>query len=74
MAERFENLDDILRDWVKEKISKNLDDALNRYEKQEEEKNRFFFRKKILVQSQWAVERDQIKNKLVYKKVKKPLS
>ena len=46
MAERFENLDDILRDWVKEKISKNLDDALNRYEKQEEEKNRFFFRKK----------------------------
>ena len=43
MAERFENLDDILRDWVKEKISKNLDDALNRYEKQEEEKRPFLF-------------------------------
>ena len=34
MAERFENLDNILRDWAKE-----------RYDKQEEEKNRFFFRK-----------------------------
>ena len=39
MAERFENLDNILRDWAKEKISKSLDDALKRYEKQEEEKN-----------------------------------
>ena len=44
MTERFENLDHILRDWVKEKISKSLDDALNRYEKQEEGKNRFLLR------------------------------
>ena len=30
MAERLENLDNILREWAKEKISKSLDDALNR--------------------------------------------
>ena len=42
MTERFENLDNILHNWVKDKISKSLDDAFNRYEKQGEEKNRFF--------------------------------
>ena len=42
---RFENLDNSLRDWAKEKISKSLDDTLNRYEKLEEEKYGFFFRK-----------------------------
>ena len=31
MAERFENLYNILRDWAKEKIQKSLLDALNRY-------------------------------------------
>ena len=31
MAERFENLDNILRDWAKEKIQESLVDALNRY-------------------------------------------
>ena len=31
MAERFENLYNILRDWAKEKIQKSLFDALNRY-------------------------------------------
>ena len=45
MAERFENLDNILRDWAKEKIQTNLVDALNRYEKQEEKKKLFFLRK-----------------------------
>ena len=47
MAERSENLDNILRDWAKEKISKSLDDAVKRYDKQEEEKkkSRFSFRK-----------------------------
>ena len=43
MAERTENLNNILRDWTKEKIQKNLVDALNRYEKQEEEKEPFLF-------------------------------
>ena len=39
-GERLENLDNILRDWEKEKVQKSLVDALNRYEKQkEEEKN-----------------------------------
>ena len=70
MAERFENLDNILRDWVKEKIFKSLDDAWNRYEMQEEEKPFSFLgngSEKILEQSHSAVERDQIKNKLVSK-------
>ena len=33
MAESFENLDDILRDWAKDKVQKSLFEALNRYEK-----------------------------------------
>ena len=46
MAERFENLDNILGDWAKEKIHISLVVALNRYEKQEDKKNRFYdFRK-----------------------------
>ena len=44
MAESFENLDNILRDWAKDKVQKSIVEALNRYEKQEEErKSRFFF-------------------------------
>ena len=43
MAERFENLDNILRDWGKEKIQKSLVEALNRCKKQEEEKKCVFF-------------------------------
>ena len=31
MAEKFDNLDNILRDWTKEKIQKSLVDAFNRY-------------------------------------------
>ena len=40
MAESFENLDNILRDWAKDKVQKSLADreALNRFEKQEEER------------------------------------
>ena len=46
MAENFENLDNILRDWAKDKVQKSLVEALNRYEKQgEERQNRFHFRK-----------------------------
>ena len=62
MAERFENLANILRDWAKEKIQKSLVEALKRYEKKEEEtKKRFFLEdnsEKILEQSQSAVERN----------------
>ena len=36
MAENFEKLDNILRDWAKDKVQKSLVKALNRYEKQEE--------------------------------------
>ena len=32
MAESFENLDDIIRDWAKEKIQTRIVEALNRYE------------------------------------------
>ena len=37
MAERFENLDNILRDWAKDKVQKSLAKVLNMFEKQEEE-------------------------------------
>ena len=33
MAESFENLDNILHDWAKNKAQKSIVDALNRYEK-----------------------------------------
>jgi len=32
MAESFENLDNILRDWAKDKVQKSLAEALNRCE------------------------------------------
>ena len=38
MEESFQNLENILRDWAKNKVQKNLVEALNRYEKQEEER------------------------------------
>ena len=31
MAESFENLDNILHDWTKDKVQKSIVDALNRY-------------------------------------------
>jgi len=33
MAESFENLDNILHDWAKDKVQKSIVNALNRYEK-----------------------------------------
>ena len=38
MAESFEKLDNILRDWGKDKVQKSLAEALNRFEKLEEER------------------------------------
>ena len=38
MAESFENLDNILRDWAKDKVQKILANALNRFEKPEEKR------------------------------------
>ena len=38
MAESFENLDNILRDWARDKGQKSLAEALNKFEKQEEER------------------------------------
>ena len=43
MAESFENLGNILHDWAKDNTKKHLVEALNRYEKQEEEKKSFRF-------------------------------
>ena len=37
MADSFENLDNILRGWAKDKVQKSLAEALNRFERQEEE-------------------------------------
>ena len=34
MAESFDNLDNILRNWAKDKVQKSLVEALNRYEEQ----------------------------------------
>ena len=36
MAESFASLDSVLRDWVKDEIQKSVAEALNKYEKQEE--------------------------------------
>ena len=62
MAESFENFDNILRDWAKDKGKKSLAEALNRFEKQEQKKIKPFLLKndpkKVLEQSQSAVERD----------------
>ena len=42
MAESFENLDDILADWVNEDFEKSLVEAVDSYDKQEKErKSRF---------------------------------
>ena len=38
MAECFENLDSILRDWANDKVQKSVAKALKRFEKQEEER------------------------------------
>ena len=41
MAESFENLDNILRDWANDKLQISIAEALNRYEKQKEERKPF---------------------------------
>ena len=47
MADSFENEDNILRDWAKDKVKKSRPEALNRFEKPEEERQSRFFRKMI---------------------------
>ena len=42
MAERFEKLDNILRVWAKAKLQKGLPRHLNRFQKQEEERQSHF--------------------------------
>ena len=61
MAASFENLYNILRDWAKDEVQKSLTEALNGFEKQQEERyiKPFLLEndpEKILEQS--AVERD----------------
>ena len=41
MTKSYENLDNILLDWAKDKAQKSLFKALNKYEKQEEENKPF---------------------------------
>ena len=38
MAVSFENLDNTLRGWEKDKVQKELGEALNRFEKHEEKR------------------------------------
>ena len=46
MAESFENLQDILPDWVNEDVEKSLAETVDKFQKQEEEKrNTFLYRK-----------------------------
>jgi len=48
MAESFENLDNILHDWTKDKYKKSAVEALNRYEKnsrKKKDKSRLLLRK-----------------------------
>jgi len=50
MAESFENLDNIIHDWAKDKNKKNIVEALNSYEKlslagKKKDKAVFFLRK-----------------------------
>ena len=45
MAERFENLDNILRDLARDKVQKSLAEALNRFEKQKTKDKAVSFRK-----------------------------
>ena len=40
MAESFENLDTTLRHWGKDETQESLVEALNRYEKQKDDKNK----------------------------------
>ena len=56
--ENFQKLDNVLRDWAKDKVQ-SLVEAFKRYQKKGEERKTHFFREdseKILEQS--AVERD----------------
>ena len=39
MEESFEHLAGILSDWVNEDVEKSLPEAVDKYQKQEEEKN-----------------------------------
>ena len=42
MADTFENLEDVLPDWKQDDMEESLAQAVNLYEKQEEQKKRFF--------------------------------
>ena len=45
MAESFENLEDILSDWVNEDVEKSLTEAVDKFQKQEEGKNHVSLKK-----------------------------
>ena len=50
MAESFENLDNILHDWAKNKVQKGIVEALNRYGKHSlarKRKSCSFFQKRL---------------------------
>ena len=55
MAENFETLENILPDWANEEIEITLVEAVDKFQKEEEEKTRFYVEndlEKILEQSQ----------------------
>lgn len=48
MAERFENLEDVLQDWANEDVEKSLNEAVHKFQKQEEAKKHVSLWKKWL--------------------------
>ena len=63
MAESFENLANILFGWAIDKVQKRLAEALNRSEKQEEERYSRFFWKKIQKKYSSSLSRQSSKTK-----------
>ena len=66
MAETFENLEDILPEWTKKDIEESLDEAVDMYEKQEEQKTRFSEENdlEIILEKSQSVAMKKKKNKM----------
>ena len=69
MAENFETLENILPDWANEEIEITLVEAVVKFQKEEEEKTRFYVEndlEKILEQSQsLATKRNKMGRKII---------
>ena len=66
MAENFETLENILPDWANEEIEITLVEAVDKFQKEEEEKTRTFLRGEWLGKNSGAISvaRDKTKHKM----------